>query len=171
MHWLDRLKRVAGSKWYWLALVVLGLTMEGIALFYQHGLKEAPCVLCIQVRIWVLCLILVALFALSVQRAWLNGVAQVLSVVVFAGLLERSYQLLGTERGFLYGDCGFDLGLPAWLALDKWLPSVFRVETSCGYTPELLFGITMAEALLVMSGVLLVTSLALVVATFARRGN
>lgn len=171
MDWLDRLKRVAGSKWYWLALVVLGLTMEGIALFYQHGLEEAPCVLCIQVRIWVLCLILVALFALSIQRAWLNGLAQVLSVVVFAGLLERSWQLLGTERGFLYGDCGFDLGLPAWLALDKWLPSVFRVETSCGYTPELLFGITMAEALLVMSGVLLVTGLVLAVATFARRRN
>jgi len=171
MNWLDRLKRVAGSKWYWLALLVLGLSMEGVALYYQHVLDEDPCVLCIQVRIWVLGLILVALLALAVRRTWFNGFAHVLTAVVSAGLLERSYQLLGTERGFLYGDCGFDLGLPAWLALDKWFPAVFRVETSCGYTPELLLGITMAEALLVLSGLLLLISLALAVAIFARHGN
>lgn len=171
MNRLYGLQRVAESHWYWLALLVLGLSMEGVALYYQHVLMEDPCVLCIQVRIWVLCLILVALIALAMRRAWVYRLAQILTIVVFAGLLERSWQLFGTERGFLYGDCGFDTGLPAWLALDTWFPAVFRVETSCGYTPQLLFGITMAEALLVMSGVLLLAALVLTVASFASRGN
>ena len=66
-------------------------------------------------------------------------------------MVERSYQLLGTERGFVFGDCGFELGLPSWLAIDVWIPSIYRIETSCGYTPELIFGITMAEFLMVFS--------------------
>jgi disulfide bond formation protein DsbB len=171
MSWLYGLKRVVENKWYWLALLALGLSMEAVALLYQHGFKEDPCVLCIQVRLWVLCLIVVALLALAVRRAWFYRLAQLLTIVIFAGLLERSWQLFGTERGFLYGDCGFDLGLPAWLALDEWFPAVFRVETSCGYTPELLFGITMAEALLVMSGVLLLAALVIMAASFARHAD
>jgi disulfide bond formation protein DsbB len=43
------------------------------------------------------------------------------------------------------------LGFPDWIALDKWLPSVFEPWEPCGYTPELLFGITMAEGLIVVS--------------------
>ncbi|MDH5485720.1 MAG: disulfide bond formation protein B, partial [Gammaproteobacteria bacterium] len=69
---------------------------------------------------------------------------------------------------FIFGDCGFDTGLPAWFAVDQWLPWMFRVETSCGYTPELMFGITMAEALLVFSGVLLLLSLAVAWVSLAR---
>lgn len=46
------------------------------------------------------------------------------------------------------GSCSFDLGLPSWLALDKWMPLIFKVQTTCGYTPELAFGVSMAEVLL-----------------------
>ena len=74
------------------------------------------------------------------------------------GLLERSYQLLGVERGFIMGDCSMNSGLPAWFALDKWLPSVFKVWEPCGYTPEILFGVTMAEALMFISILLILTT-------------
>ena len=98
------------------------------------------------------------------HSGWLNGVMHLFTVFVAAGLLERSYQLLGTERGFTFGDCGMDLGLPDWLALDAWFPALFQVQTSCGYTPELLFGITMAEALIVFSAVFVLASLVMTVA-------
>ena len=165
----SQLQNIAHNRWYWLGLATLGLSVIVIALFYQYALEELPCVLCIQTRIWISAMIVVALLALSLGTRWLNIFAHVLMVVSSAGLLERSYQLLGTERGFIFGDCGFDLGLPAWFALDKWLPSVFRVETTCGYTPELIFGITMAEALMAFSAALLLISLTLTVAAFARQ--
>lgn len=60
-----------------------------------------------------------------------------------------------------------DLGLPAWLALDDWLPWLFEVQTSCGYTPELPLGITMAEALLAFSAALTLLGLGLALATLA----
>jgi disulfide bond formation protein DsbB len=158
---LSRLQNIAHNRWYWLGLTAFGLSFIIVALYYQYVREELPCVLCIQTRVWISAIILVALFALLLDRRWPNIIAHVLVVVCSAGLLERSYQLLGTERGFIFGDCGFDLGLPAWLALDKWLPAVFRVETSCGYTPELILGITMAEGLLVLSVALLLISLIL----------
>ena len=160
------LTKFSKSAWYWALLVLIGLSFEFVGLYYQHVLELMPCVLCIHVRIWVMALILVSLLALWMRRnAIMNLLAHMLTVVIAIGLLERSYQLLGTERGFTFTDCGLDLGLPAWLALDAWFPAVFKVQTSCGYTPELLFGITMAEALIVFSAIFLVWSAGMVVLT------
>ena len=168
---LDKLQKIAHSRGYWLALAALGLGFIAVALFYQYVLETPPCVLCIQVRIWFAGLILIAFTASIFNKRWFRRVAHILTVLIAAGLLERSYLLLGTERGFVFRDCGFDLGLPSWLALDTWLPQLFRVEATCGYTPELLFGITMAEALIVFSALFLVISLALTLASFMRRDN
>ena len=155
-----KLAIIGRSVWYWAALAMLGLAFEGVALYYQHVLDELPCVLCIHVRLLMLVLILISLAGMFLHRfKWPNALAHLFTVLVAAGLLERSYQLLGTERGFTFGDCGLDLGLPSWLALESWFPAVFQVQTSCGYTPELLFGITMAEALIVFSAVFVLFSL------------
>ena len=116
--------------------------------------------MCIQIRLWFSLLIIVSFIGLLARRIRaINTLVQVSIVLIAVGLVERSYKLLGTERGFWDGHCGFDLGLPAWFAIDKWLPWLFRVETTCSYTPEILFGITMAETLMVMSVVLLLVSL------------
>ena len=163
----EKLAIIGKSAWYWLALVLIGLSFEGVALYYQYVLEEPPCVLCIHVRLLVLALVLIALAALFLRLfKWPNVLAHLLTVLVAIGLLERSYQLLGTERGFTVGDCGFDLGLPDWLAVDTWFPALFQVQTTCGYTPELLFGITMAEALIVISVAFVFTSLVLTLAAF-----
>jgi disulfide bond formation protein DsbB len=159
------LANLGRSAWYWLFLIMLGLTMEGTALYYQHVLGLGPCVLCIQTRIWVLAIILLALLGLGLRTLrWPGAITHLLMTGMFIGLFDRSWLLFGTERGFIFADCNFDLGLPSWLALQDWLPSMFRIEEACGYTPELLFGITMAEALLVLSSVLVLVGAVL---TFA----
>jgi len=48
---------------------------------------------------------------------------------------------------------------------------LFRVEASCGYTPELIFGITMAEALIVFSAAFLLISLTLTIVSFVRQNH
>ncbi len=169
---LNKISSLGQSPWYWLSLIAIGLGSESIALFYQYVLDLRPCVLCIHVRIWMLALVIVASLALLIRHSRkLLVVAHVLVTLIMAGLLETSYQLLGTERGWVFGSCDFNLGLPEWLALEEWLPSVFKVWEACGYTPELLFGVTMAEALLVMSASLLLISCALIVSAFVRRSD
>lgn len=166
----NKLIAMAENKTYWISLLLLGIALELAALFYQYVLDYYPCVLCIHVRIWVLGIILVSALALSLRkyRNTLPGLHAVMTIL-FAAMFERSYMLLGTERGFVFGDCNMDLGLPGWLALDSWLPAVFKVWEACGYTPVLVFGVTMAEALFVMSAGLLLLSAALTLLMLRQR--
>lgn len=161
---INTLATIGQSNLYWAGLMLLGILQEAIALYYQYVLHKLPCVLCIHVRIWVMGMILVAILALFIRKRALRNIPQVLNALIMLGLLERSWQLLGVERGFILGSCSMESGLPAWFALDKWFPFMFQVQDMCGYTPRLLFGITMAEALLALSATLLLLSTILVAA-------
>ena len=159
------LARIGNSGRYWLLLAVMAVSFEAVALYYQYGRGESPCVLCIQVRLWFAALIPLALLVGWLRRLRFVPLAgHVLTAGVAAALLERSWWLLGTERGFAIGECGFDLGLPGWFRPDAWLPALFEVQTTCGYTPVLPLGVSMAEFLLVFSAAFLVFALLMTVA-------
>jgi disulfide bond formation protein DsbB len=169
---LVKLANIGRSRGYWLFLILLGIVMESTALYYQHVKGLGPCVLCIQTRIWVLAIILFALIGLGLRSLrWPGAVTHLLMTALFVGLLDRSWLLFGTERGFVFADCNFDLGLPHWLDLQNWYPPMFMIEEACGYTPELLFGVTMAEALLVLSALLVLTGAALTFAAIALKSS
>ena len=163
---LRLLKNISQSRWCWLCYIVGSLSLMAAALYFQHALEELPCLMCIQVRLLISLLIIVSCAGLLLQgNRVMTSLAHLSVVFIAVSLSERSYQLLGTERGFVFGDCGFDLGLPAWFAIEEWLPWLFRVETACGYTPEIVFGITMAEMLIVVFGALLLVSFAVFLAS------
>lgn len=166
MNMIKKLHGFSLSSLYWGGFILGGLALLGVALFYQHALEELPCVVCIQIRLWVSWLVIIAFIGFFVKSIrGLNILMQVGLVAGAIGLAERSYLLLGTEKGFIFGGCGFDLGVPAWFAVEQWLPWIYKVETSCGYTPEIIFGITMAESLMVLSGVLVALSGLILMAT------
>ena len=157
---VKQLKNISLSRWYWVAYIFGGTFLIAAALYYQYFRDELPCVMCIQVRLWLSLLIIVSLVGLLARSNKVINILTQLSIVFIAAwLIERSYKLLGTERGFWQGHCGMNVGLPSWFAIEEWLPWIFRVETSCSYTPEILFGITMAETLMVLSVALLVVSI------------
>ena len=167
MHFL---KSFSQKKRYWALLLVLGLTMESVALYYQYVLDEWPCVLCIHVRIWISGFIVLSVLALVVKQSrLLNRVFHLSNTLLMIGFVERSWQTLAVERGWVFGDCNMDAGLPPWFALDKWFPALYEVKTSCGYTPFIVFEISMAEILMAVSSGLLVVSLLLLVASFLPR--
>lgn len=152
---------------YWAALILIGSALEAAALYYQYALDEWPCVLCIHVRILVMAFVLLGILAiLCLQSKLVVRIAHGLNVAIMAGLVERSWNVLAVERGWIFGNCEIDLGMPAWFALDKWVPSLFEVQTACGYTPLILFNITMAEVLLVFSSLLLIMSAAVFFASW-----
>lgn len=156
-------------RFIWLFLFFVCALLETTALYYQYILDYAPCVSCIHVRLWVALIWLLSLIGIVLPT--IKSVRAILltaTLLCFTALIERSWALLGTERGFLIGSCNFDIGLPNWLALDQWLPFIFKVETSCGYTPIILANITMAEALLVVSSVLWLFVLTWLIYTFKK---
>lgn len=158
----------ANKRCYWFLILAGAVLVEGLALYYQYALDEPPCVLCIHVRLWIALIALLALLYLicdAIPRLFSHASMALLG----AAMIERSWQLLGNERGFIIGSCGFDTGLPSWFAPDRWFPLLFEIHTTCGYTPEVLFGITMAEALLAGSVVFTLFSLAMAVASWRSR--
>ncbi|MFC6670264.1 hypothetical protein [Marinobacterium aestuariivivens] len=61
-----------------------------------------------------------------------------------------------------------DSGLPAWFAPDQWWPWMFEIWEPCGYTPEMPFGITMAEALVGLGGALVAATALMLIAGLRR---
>ena len=161
---MNKLQNLTHHTTFWLSLIIFSLSMEGVALFYQYVLEEPPCVLCIHFRLLFLAIVLISFFAIIVKGFRIGRLISILMLLTISlGLAERSYQLLGTERHFVLSECTFTLNFPSWIAVDKWMPWLFEPLTSCGYTPEILFGITMAESLSALSLLMVIFSLLLLI--------
>ncbi len=156
MHWLTTF---VTTRWYWAVLALLGFALEGVALYFQYVMGDEPCQVCIHVRIWVAGFTLLGLILALLPR-WrpLDIAANLVLIVCAGGMLERSWYLYQLENGIGQGSCQFFLGFPDWFALDQWFPLLFEVRNLCGYTPELALGVSMAEALIVAAGGLLLTA-------------
>jgi disulfide bond formation protein DsbB len=165
------IKFLSTSSLYWWLLLVTGIALESVALIYQYMLDYGPCPLCIHVRIGVAGFVLVSMLALVVNRLIWWRVSHLLNAGIMAWLSERAYMLLGTERGFVYTECGVDSGLPSWFPIDEWFPTMFGVLESCGYTPKLFFGISMAEVMMVFFPLMLLISLVMFVFSFMRHSS
>ena len=137
------------SRWYWLTLVVFGIALLGVALYYQYALGDEPCQVCIHARLWVVAFTLIALVMLVIpQTSRLCALGNLGVLVAGAGLFERARYLYRLENGIGDGSCQFQLGMPDWFAVDRWMPWLFEVRNLCSFTPEMLFGLSMAETLM-----------------------
>ena len=145
---MQAIKQLLLSRMYWLGIAAGGVALLAIALYYQHALGDEPCQVCVHVRVWVAAFTLLALVMAAVPlNRWLQLAGNVVLCVCGVGVAERAYYLYLIENGLGEGSCEFFLGYPNWFALDKWMPGVFEVRNLCGYTPEMFYGLTMAESL------------------------
>ena len=153
------------TKWYWGLLALLGTAMLSTALYYQYGLGDEPCQVCIHIRIWVAAFTLLATLMLVLPASKPMSVfGHMLSLGCMTGFFERSKFLYDVEMGHGNGSCEFFLGFPEWFALDKWLPFIFEVRNLCGFTPAMPWGLSMSESLLAMSvGLIFVSAAALII--------
>ena len=146
---MTTLSRFLKSRWYWLALVLFGIALLSVALYYQYALGDEPCQVCIHARLWVVAFTLIALIMLITPHITLVRVVGNLAVFIAgAGLFERAQYLYRLENGIGDGSCQFQLGMPDWFAVDRWMPWLFEVRNLCSFTPEMLFGLSMAETLM-----------------------
>ena len=143
------LPRFLRSRWYWLTLALFGIALLGVALYYQYALGDEPCQVCIHARLWVVAFTSIALIMLFIPQILLLRVLGNLGVLVAgSGLFERARYLYRLENGIGDGSCQFQLGMPDWFAVDRWMPWLFEVRNLCSLTPEMLFGLSMAETLM-----------------------
>jgi len=136
-------------------IAAASLAMLVIALYYQYVLGEEPCQVCIQARLWVFALLLVSMTLAALPKIRVLRLSgNLLALACALGLGERAWFLYQLENGIGNGSCEFQLGMPDWFAIDQWFPSLFEVRNLCSFTPEMLFGLSMAEGLLLIAGLL-----------------
>ena len=146
---MTTLYRFLESRWYWLGLGSFGIAILGIALYYQYALGDEPCQVCIHARLWVVALTLIAFIMLiTPQIPLLRTLGNLGVLIAGAGLYERARYLYRLENGIAEGSCQLQLGTPDWFAVDRWIPWLFEVRNLCSFTPDMLFGLSMAETLM-----------------------
>ena len=160
---MNKLNSVFNSRRYWAGLALVGVAALAVALYYQYGVGDEPCQVCIHARLWVVALVLTAaMMCLLPLNRGTQLVANMVVLVSAAGLGERAWYLYQLDNGIGNGSCQFQLGMPDWFAVDRWFPWLFEVRNLCSFTPEILFGLTMAETLMLFSvGLCLIVTAAL----------
>ena len=144
----------------WWAIFALGSSLLVAALYWQYVLGDDPCQVCIQARLWAVSIGLVGAFMLMLPDTLLYRLAGfALTLLTGAGMGERAFYLYEIENFRGDGSCEFTLGMPSWFAVDQWFPALFEVRNICSYTPEIAFGVSMAEALLGISAIVCVLAL------------
>lgn len=154
---MNRLLNIEKHIGVWIAaLLTTALSLLG-ALYYQYYLDWEPCVLCIQIRVImaaIMLLSIVMLFFYQYRLPRLLGYAMQTGLAIILFLKSRAIYRI--ETGLDQAECMFNAGLPEWLNLEVWWPSVFEVRSACGDSPELFMGISMVEALYYTSAVAMV---------------
>mgnify|MGYP000911360376 CR=1 FL=1 len=146
---MSSLTNLLQARWYWAVVAALGFMLLAVALYYQYALGDEPCQVCIHARLWVVAFTLIALIVLVMPQTSLMRVAGNVGVIIAgAGLFERARYLYRLENGIGDGSCQFQLGMPDWFAVDRWMPWLFEVRNLCSFTPEMLLGLSMAETLM-----------------------
>ncbi len=144
-----RMPKLVFSRWYGALFALTGASLLVAALFYQYGLGEEPCQVCIHARLWVSLWAITGFIIFFMPQTFATRSAGHLTLLIAGvGLAERALYLYRLENGIGDGSCEFQLGMPDWFAVDRWLPWLFEVRNLCSYTPEIALGISMAEALL-----------------------
>ena len=161
--WVDNL---AHRRVFWLTLATLALFMEAAALYYQYVLNYYPCMVCIHIRLVIAGFALLWLAAgINPGSGWLRWTGIVGSFLISIVFIERSWQLLAIEYGWVFSSCEMTLGLPSWAAVDRWMPWQFEVQEPCGVTPFVIGRISMAEVLMANAAISLLLFAALIVAS------
>lgn len=137
----------------WSYTLLLAIGLEAGALVFQYLLDYGPCALCVQIRATLLGALILAVAGKIFTSRPMQMLLTLMLVATMALLLYQSYQVLGIERYWFESSCTLSDPFPSWMPLHLWLPTIFEPWELCGYTPEIIKGVTMAEILIVTAAV------------------
>ena len=80
---IKHLKILSQARMYWLVIILSGLSLLAAALYSQHVLEELPCVVCIQIRLLISLMVMVAI-AVVVHARLLGPVRKGRPATLFA---------------------------------------------------------------------------------------
>jgi protein dithiol:quinone oxidoreductase len=148
----NKMKHFSSTRKAWCLLLLCVIFFEACALFFQHVLMLAPCVMCIYERLAMLGI----------------GGAAIVGLILPNNILVRAIALLGWGIGAYKGlvlslehvnyqlhpspfaTCDLFVKLPSFLPLDKWMPWMFEASGECSKIVWRFLTLTMPQWLVII---------------------
>lgn len=145
------LKYLSKQRWPWLLLAASALALELCALYFQHVMGLAPCVMCIYERIPVIGIFIAGLIGASAPQNLFIRLTAFLCWIVSSvwGLLlaieHTDYQMNPSP----FATCDFFPNFPTWAPLHQWMPWFFNPTGDCTDIVWQFLGYSMPQWLIV----------------------
>lgn len=168
---LHYFKQLSQSKGAWFLLIVSAVTLEGVSLYFQHGMGLIPCVMCIYERVALLGILFAGIFGFIGNR---YAVLRWFSVLIWLISSFRGLRLAIKHHDYQvnpspWNQCEFKTDFPQTLPLDKWFPNIFAPgPVNCSESQWELFGFSMAQWIIFMFAVYFLLAIIVLISQFKR---
>ncbi|MFM2646482.1 disulfide bond formation protein DsbB [Vibrio diabolicus] len=172
---LNSLNRFSKGRLSWLLLLLFVVFFEACALYFQHVMMLAPCVMCIYERVAMMGVGVAAIVGLMAPNnpvfRWLGLIGWGLSS--YKGLLLAQQHVDYQFNPSPFATCDLFVTFPSWAPLNQWAPWMFEAYGDCAKIVWQFLDLSMPQWLVVIFAGNLIALALIVIAQFfpARRTN
>lgn len=164
-------KEISHGRTAWFLLMLSALALEACALFFQHVMNLAPCVMCIYERVAMLGMVAAGLIGMIAPQHGLIRWTGLIAWGVSAGWgLKLAIEHVGyqfPDPNDLFGaTCDIFVSFPSWAPLNKWVPAVFEASGDCSKVVWQFLTLSMPQWLVIIFATMLVVFAVVVVSQF-----
>jgi len=154
----------------WLLLLVAMIFFESCALFFQHVMALAPCVMCIYERVAMMGIGFAALIGLIAPN---NLLVRWIALVAWGASAYKGLTLAMQHVDYQFNPspfatCDLFVKFPSWAPLNHWVPWMFEAYGDCTKVVWQFVGLSMPQWLVVIFAGNLVALTVIVIAQFVR---
>ncbi len=172
MSILTSLNVFSRSRASWFLLLLSSLVFESCALYFQHILNLAPCVMCIYERLAMLGISGAAIVGMIAPK---NSPMRWVSLALWGAAAYRGLTLAMEHVSYQldpspFNTCDIFVNFPAWLPLNKWAPWIFEAYGECSNIVWRFLSLSMPQWLVIIfAGNLIVLALVVIAQFFNKR--
>ena len=172
---LNSLNQFSKGRLSWLLLLLFVVFFEACALYFQHVMMLAPCVMCIYERVAMMGIGIAAIVGIVAPKnsifRWLGLIGWGLSAYqgMSLSIQHVDYQFNPSP----FATCDLFVTFPVWAPLNQWVPWVFEAYGDCSEVVWQLLDLSMPQWLVLIFAGNLITLSFIVIAQFfpLRRTN
>ncbi|SHO58858.1 disulfide bond formation protein DsbB [Vibrio quintilis] len=152
MTLITKLNQFSQRRVSWLVLFLSVIFFELCALFFQHGLKLAPCVMCIYERIAMLGIAGAALIGLIAPgNIFFRGIGLLgWGYTAFRGFTLANQHVEYQLHPSPFATCDAFVQLPHWAPLNQWMPWMFKAYGDCSEISWQFLNLSMPQWLVII---------------------
>ncbi|WP_394239771.1 disulfide bond formation protein DsbB [Vibrio astriarenae] len=171
MRFLYSLQTFSKSRLSWLLLFIIILAFEATALYFEHVMLLAPCVMCIYERVAMLGIAVAALIGAIAPR---NPVIRWLGLAGWGFSSHKGLMLSLEHVDYQFNPspfktCDLFVNFPDWAPLNQWVPWMFEAYGDCSKVVWEFLGLSMPQWLAVIFAGNLIALAFIVVSQFVSK--